>query len=204
VKSIPTVKIPTQLKLPGVPNTTNSPHNNMQGNVNQPNQKFNEIIDPTEWPEPGSNSGSSSFRQRTHNNTGISLAYQKSIQQANDIAKGLVVANDVGRITTNSQTWRKVQDSIATLRKGKSLEAAAQRSEVSIDLLSSLIAWGQGKQLPPKDVPQQNSTQSMSPQTIENPTMPKVSKPPEPVWGAAQPSTNKSSKKNEDRLEPLW
>lgn len=66
-----------------------------------------------------------------------------SIQIANDIAYGLIIAQDKGQIKYGTKTYRKVQTAIHLLRRGAGLDGASRRSGVPRSLLDQLMQWGQ-------------------------------------------------------------
>jgi hypothetical protein len=68
---------------------------------------------------------------------------QQAINDANAVAFGLVVAKHEGQIKPNTSTWRKAQDAISLLRRGKTRQEAAQRAGIPMPLLTQLIEWGQ-------------------------------------------------------------
>ncbi|MBD2531907.1 hypothetical protein H6G97_20890 [Nostoc flagelliforme FACHB-838] len=64
---------------------------------------------------------------------------------ANAIAYGLTIANRNGTIKLNSPTWKKAQDAIRLLRRGKSREEAASLSGVTLSVFNQLLDWGQNR-----------------------------------------------------------
>lgn len=210
VKSIPTIKIPLQRNIQSVPNSTVTPQQSAQGSQKSQNDQLNAFIPPSSWPP--SSSGDSRFyrsspapRQLSPSQFSSSPAVrQQSVQKANDIVKGLLVANEVGLIPTYSQTWQKVQSSINLLNKGNSLETASQGSGVSMDILISLISWGQNKNLPQRPPVQKKSTQSIAPGAANTFNPNSATKPPEPLWGQSRPLADPASKPNSKSSEPLW
>lgn len=68
---------------------------------------------------------------------------QQAINAANAVAFGLVVAKHEGQIKPYTSTWRKSQDAISLLRRGKTRQEAAQRAGIPLPLLTQLIEWGQ-------------------------------------------------------------
>jgi hypothetical protein len=203
VKPIPSIKIPLQRNIQTVPQSTVTPQQSTQGSQKSQNDKINAFIPPSSWPP--SSSRSSDFyrsppapRQSSPSQFSSSpAARQQSIKNANDIVKGLLVANEAGLIPTYSQTWQKVQSSINLLNRGNSLETASQSSGVSMDILTSLISWGQNKNLPQKPPVETKSTQSTAPSTANTFIPNNATKPPEPLWKPASKPNSKSS-------EPLW
>lgn len=65
------------------------------------------------------------------------------IRYANDLAYGLVVAQQKKQIGYGSRTYRRVQTAIRLLRRGRSLEQATASSGVPESVIKQLIAWGQ-------------------------------------------------------------
>jgi hypothetical protein len=70
---------------------------------------------------------------------------QQSISDANAVVRGLVVARREGKIKPYTRTWRKTQDAIILLRRGKTRQEAATRAKVPMPLLTQLIEWGQNQ-----------------------------------------------------------
>jgi hypothetical protein len=73
---------------------------------------------------------------------------EQSIDDANAVARGLVVARHEGQIKPYSRTWRKAQDAIILLRQGKTRQIAASRAKVPMPVLMQLIEWGQNQPIP--------------------------------------------------------
>ncbi|MGK7942466.1 MAG: hypothetical protein AB4062_20365 [Crocosphaera sp.] len=71
------------------------------------------------------------------------LAQHISIQLANDIAYGLVIAHDKRQIRYGTTMYRKVQTAINLLRRGAGLNGASRRSGVPRPVLDQLMKWGQ-------------------------------------------------------------
>ena len=71
------------------------------------------------------------------------LAQHISIQLANDIAYGLVIAHDKRQIRYGTKMYRKVQTAINLLRRGAGLNGASRRSGVPRPVLDQLMKWGQ-------------------------------------------------------------
>lgn len=67
----------------------------------------------------------------------------RSIYEANNLAYGLVIANSKKQITYGTQMYRKVQTAIRLLRRGDSLEVAAQKASVPMSVIAQLQAWGE-------------------------------------------------------------
>jgi hypothetical protein len=203
VKSIPTINIPLKGNVKTVPDTMMNSQQRNQGRQQSQNNQLNEFMPPSSWP-PSSSRGSgfyhSSPSPRLSPPSQVSSspsARQQSVQNANDIVKGLVVANNTGLIPTYSQTWQKVQSAIKLLNGGNSLEMSSQGSGVSIDILTSLISWGQNKNLPQKPPVEIKPTQSIAPSTANTFIPNNATKPPEPLWGQSQPLTESNSRSSE-------
>ncbi len=71
------------------------------------------------------------------------LAQEVSIQIANDIAYGLVIAHDKNQIRYGTRMYRRVQTAINLLRRGAGLDGASRRSGVPRSVLDQLMKWGQ-------------------------------------------------------------
>jgi hypothetical protein len=214
VKAVPTAKSPNGTQSSKFPNGTQSnnaqiPGMPSQSGQNNPSQfkaedKPGELIDPSLWPsQPGNGapvSPPSTYNSYQHSRPAISAARQGSIQQANDLSRGLLIAQNAGEIKLNSSQWRQVQDAIQLLRGGQSLPGASQRSGVSEGKLNQLIAWGQGR-----GVPQGNTAPSKvsAPSKASAPSESgNFSKPPEPLWGKPENPTDTNSKTYSK--PPLW
>jgi serine/threonine protein kinase len=76
------------------------------------------------------------FRQSERD---IAIAY------ANDIAYGLVIAGQRGEINYRTRMYRKAQNTIRWLRRGKTLEEAARLSNVPMSVVEQLVKWGQSR-----------------------------------------------------------
>ncbi|MGH2412165.1 MAG: eIF2A-related protein, partial [Microcystaceae cyanobacterium] len=68
-----------------------------------------------------------------------------SIRHANDIAYGLVIAQQKRQIKYGTHAYLKVQTVIRCLRRGKSLEEAIRLSKVPRSSIEQLIKWGQNR-----------------------------------------------------------
>jgi hypothetical protein len=66
-----------------------------------------------------------------------------SIRHANELAYGLAIAGQKGQINYGTRMYRKVQNTIRWLRRGKSVEEATTLSKVPPSIVQQLIAWGQ-------------------------------------------------------------
>ncbi len=71
---------------------------------------------------------------------------QQSISDANAVVRGLVVAKHKGQIQPYTTIWRKTQDAVILLRRGKTREQAASEANIPLSLLTQLIEWGQQNQ----------------------------------------------------------
>ena len=67
-----------------------------------------------------------------------------SIEQANALVRGLVVARQKGQINHGTTTWKKVQSVVRLMRRGNSKQEAAQKVKVSLELIERLLVWGSG------------------------------------------------------------
>jgi hypothetical protein len=210
VKAIPSVKIPTRrlpdgTSIPAVPSQPGQLQPSISG---QSSDRPGELIDPSLWPSPNISSGNeaSGSGYRPPPSPPISAERQQSIQHANDVSRGLLVANDIGEIKTHSATWKKVQDAIYFLRSGNTLAIAAKKSGVSRVTLNQLITWGRGKDLPPKDSPKKEVTKPSSlPRPTKYPVPNDVVKPPEPIWGKSEKPVKSDPKAyGGAKSEPLW
>ena len=84
----------------------------------------------------------------------------RSIDDANAVMRGLVKARTNGQINPHTRVWRKTQDAVYLLRRGKTREQAAQRSGVSPQVLDQLVKWGQRESPPAPTVSQPASPTS--------------------------------------------
>ncbi|MCX7596742.1 MAG: hypothetical protein N2235_23960, partial [Fischerella sp.] len=73
---------------------------------------------------------------------------EQSIDDANAVVRGLVIARREGKIKPYSRTWRRSQDAIALLRQGKTRQVAASRAKLPMSVLMQLIEWGQNRPIP--------------------------------------------------------
>ncbi|MEA5510255.1 hypothetical protein VB715_10825 [Crocosphaera sp. UHCC 0190] len=80
---------------------------------------------------------------RSPEETATRLAQEVSIQIANDIAYGLVIAHEKRQVRYGTRMYRKVQTAINLLRRGAGLDGASRRSGVPRPLLDKLMQWGQ-------------------------------------------------------------
>lgn len=79
----------------------------------------------------------------TSANNAIVIRSTGSIEQANALVRGLVVARQKGQINHRTTTWKKIQSVVRLLRRGDSKQKAAQEVGVSPKLIDQLIIWGQ-------------------------------------------------------------
>ncbi|MEM8780010.1 MAG: hypothetical protein AAGF26_14285 [Cyanobacteria bacterium P01_G01_bin.49] len=79
----------------------------------------------------------------TTEETARRLAQEVSIQIANDIAYGLIIAHEQEQIRYGTRMYRQVQTAINLLRRGAGLDGASRRSGVSRPVLDQLMKWGQ-------------------------------------------------------------
>ncbi len=73
----------------------------------------------------------------------IFYTFQTSSQIANDIAYGLVIAQQKNYLDYGTNRYRQVQTAIHLLRRGAGLEVASRRSATPRLLLEQLRQWGQ-------------------------------------------------------------
>lgn len=66
-----------------------------------------------------------------------------SIGYANDLVYGLAIAARKKQINYGTRTYRRVQNAVRLLRRGKTLEEAVQRSQVPMTTIEQLLVWGQ-------------------------------------------------------------
>lgn len=67
-----------------------------------------------------------------------------SIEQANALVRGLVVARQQGQINHGTTTWKKVQSVVRLMRRGDTKQEAATKVKVSVQLIDRLLEWGSG------------------------------------------------------------
>ncbi len=79
----------------------------------------------------------------TISNQAIAIRSNNSIEQANALVRGLVVARQKGQINHRTTTWKKIQSVVRLLRRGDSKQKAAQEVGISPKLIDQLIIWGQ-------------------------------------------------------------
>lgn len=65
-----------------------------------------------------------------------------SIDQANALVRGLVVARQKGQINNKTKVWKQVQSVVLLLRRGATKQEAAKKVGVSLQLVEQLMAWG--------------------------------------------------------------
>lgn len=66
-----------------------------------------------------------------------------SIEAANALMRGLVVARQKGQINHQTPMWRQVQSAVAWLRRGATKQEAALKAGVPLKTIDQLLAWGQ-------------------------------------------------------------
>jgi serine/threonine-protein kinase len=146
---------------PGVPSATRSP---TPSNVNSPvkpptNNRTAQTSHPTPATEkqqtaipvnpsptqPTNNSVPPEEKQATilRINAYVESDRDISIRHANELAYGLAIAGQKGQINYGTRMYRKVQNTIRWLRRGKSVEEATTLSKVPPSIVQQLIAWGQ-------------------------------------------------------------
>lgn len=73
----------------------------------------------------------------------ISSSANNSIEEANALVRGLVIARQKGQINHGTTTWKEVQSVVRLLRRGDTKQKAAQEVGISPQLIDQLIIWGQ-------------------------------------------------------------
>lgn len=69
--------------------------------------------------------------------------FLSSVEAANALVRGLVVARQKRQIGYKSKMWRRVQSAVVLLRRGNTKQQAAQRAEVPLKVIDQLLTWGQ-------------------------------------------------------------
>lgn len=82
-----------------------------------------------------------------------------SIEIANALMRGLVVARQKGQINHQTTMWRQVQSAVAWLRRGATKQEAAIQAGVPLKTIDQLLAWGQVSPLSSLSSPEIESTQ---------------------------------------------
>jgi hypothetical protein len=82
-----------------------------------------------------------------------------SIEAANALMRGLVVARQKGQINHQTTMWRQVQSAVAWLRRGATKQSAALKAGVPLKTIDQLLAWGQVSPLSSLSSPEIESTQ---------------------------------------------
>ncbi|PSB46505.1 hypothetical protein C7B80_13030 [Cyanosarcina cf. burmensis CCALA 770] len=82
-----------------------------------------------------------------------------SIEAANALMRGLVVARQKGQINHQTTMWRQVQSAVAWLRRGATKQEAALKAGVPLKTIDQLLAWGQVSPLSSLSSPEIESTQ---------------------------------------------
>jgi hypothetical protein len=88
-----------------------------------------------------------------------------SIETANALVRGLVVARQKGQINHQTTMWRQVQSAVAWLRRGATKQEAALKAGIPLKVIDQLLAWGQVSPLESFSSPEIESTQV---RTIKN------------------------------------
>ena len=74
-------------------------------------------------------------------------AMSTSIEQANALVRGLVIARQKGEINHRTKVWKQVQSVVFLLRRGATAQEATKKVGVSLQLVEQLIAWGNNSTL---------------------------------------------------------
>jgi hypothetical protein len=80
--------------------------------------------------------------KRTEKSNKSGVHQDVAIRYANDIAYGLIIADEKGEINYGTRNYKKVQTAINRLRRGETLEEAARLSQISSEVLVQLGKWG--------------------------------------------------------------
>jgi hypothetical protein len=70
---------------------------------------------------------------------------ENPLHQANNVAAGLLVAQNYGSLAYNSQEYKRYQTAILLLRKGNSLEEAARKANLPSNDLYQVMKWGENR-----------------------------------------------------------
>lgn len=65
-----------------------------------------------------------------------------SVEQANALVRGLVIARQKGQINNKTKVWKQVQSVVLLLRRGVTKQEAAKKVGVSLQLVDQLMVWG--------------------------------------------------------------
>ncbi len=65
-----------------------------------------------------------------------------SMEQANALVRGLVIARQKGQINNKTKVWKQVQSVVLLLRRGVTAQEAAKKVGISLQLVEQLMAWG--------------------------------------------------------------
>jgi hypothetical protein len=76
------------------------------------------------------------------------IALQLGNASVAEIERGLNMAQDQNLIQENSSLWERVQQVIAAVREGKTIEAAVAEVGVSAELVARLVEMGQRSPFP--------------------------------------------------------
>jgi hypothetical protein len=73
------------------------------------------------------------------------IANPNSSKQANDLVYGLAVAGQKGHINYGTQMYKQINSVIAMVRRGETVEKAAEVTQVSMSTLSQILKWGEAR-----------------------------------------------------------
>jgi hypothetical protein len=157
VRQPPSVNTPTQ-KTP-----IQSQRRQPQANVSKPSPNINPIPKPpanvnsqqsaiSSKPSPTPATSipkrpSASANPSSNVTTGKKILVSASIEQANALVRGLVVANQKGQIKPKTKTWNRVQTVIVLLRRGNTKQEAISKAGISLELIDQLLQWGESSTL---------------------------------------------------------
>jgi hypothetical protein len=68
-----------------------------------------------------------------------------SSKQANDLVYGLAVAGQKGQINYGTQMYKQINSVIAMVRRGETIEKAAEKTQVSTKIIAQILKWGEAR-----------------------------------------------------------
>lgn len=91
----------------------------------------------------GTNATKVKMPKRTTPPPTIANNSNNSLEQANALVRGLVVARQKEQINYGTTTWKEVQSVVRLLRRGDTKQQATKEVGISLQLIDRLITWGQ-------------------------------------------------------------
>ncbi len=91
----------------------------------------------------GTNANNVKMPKRTTPPPVIANNSSNSLEEANALVRGLVVARQKGQINHGTTTWKEVQSVVRLLRRGDTKQQATREVGISLQLIDQLITWGQ-------------------------------------------------------------